>query len=111
VTTTTFHCSETFRRYKANLAATATVKAATGMMDDDNDVPLFDEKACAKNTASLHATGMSDNDNDVPWFDKKARANHTASLHATGMSVDEDDALLMKMLKKYLHCPILDLWS
>jgi hypothetical protein len=33
---------ETFRQYKANLAATATVKAATGMLDDDNDVPLFD---------------------------------------------------------------------
>ena len=32
---------ETFRRYKANLAATATVKAATGMSDDDDDVPVI----------------------------------------------------------------------
>jgi hypothetical protein len=63
---------ESFRRYKANLAATVKVKAATGMSDDDNDVLLFDEKA---------------------------RAKHAASLHTTGMSVDEDDAQLMKMLK------------
>ena len=48
---------ESARRYKANLAATATVKAATGMSDDDDDVPLFDEKALAKHAASLHATG------------------------------------------------------
>ena len=33
---------ETFRRYKAMVAASkATVQAATGMSDDDNDVPLF----------------------------------------------------------------------
>ena len=30
------------------------------MSDDDDDVPLFDEEARAKNAASLHATGMSD---------------------------------------------------
>ena len=66
---------ETFRRYKANLAATATVKAATGMSDDDDDVPLFDEKARAKHAASLHATGMSDDDDDILLFDEKARAS------------------------------------
>ena len=32
---------ETFRRYEARLAAKATVQAATGMSDDDNDVPCF----------------------------------------------------------------------
>jgi hypothetical protein len=66
---------ESARQYKANLAATATVKAATGMSDDDDDVPLFDEKALAKHAASLHATGMSDDDDDVPLFGaEKARA-------------------------------------
>ena len=65
---------ESFSRYKANLATTATVKAATGMSDDDDDVPLFDEKARAKHTASLHAMGMSDDDDDLPLFDEKARA-------------------------------------
>jgi hypothetical protein len=36
---------------------------------------LFDEKALAKHAASLHATGMSDDDDDVPLFGaEKARA-------------------------------------
>jgi N-acetylglucosamine-6-phosphate deacetylase len=37
--------SETFKGYAARLAATATVQAATGMSDDDNEsmtFPLFD---------------------------------------------------------------------
>ena len=59
--------------------------------DDDDDVPLFDEKARAKHAASLHATGMSDDDDDIPLFDEKARAStQRASMpracHATGMS-------------------------
>jgi hypothetical protein len=57
---------------------------------------LFGEKARAKHAANLHATGMTDDDDDIPLFDEKARAKHAASLHATGMSVDEDDAALMK---------------
>jgi hypothetical protein len=32
----------TFKRYAERLAATVTVQAATGMSDDDNDVPVFD---------------------------------------------------------------------
>ena len=32
---------ETFRRYKARLAAKATVQAANGMLDDDDDVQCF----------------------------------------------------------------------
>ena len=33
---------ETFRRYEARVAAAkAMVQAATGMSDDDDDVPLF----------------------------------------------------------------------
>ena len=32
---------ETFRRYEARLAAKATVQAATGMSDDDDDVQCF----------------------------------------------------------------------
>jgi hypothetical protein len=60
---------------------------------------LFGEKARAKHAASLHATGMSDDDDDIPLFDEKAHAKHAASLHATGMSVDENDAPLMKMLR------------
>ena len=42
---------------------------------------------------------MSDDDDDIPLFDEKAHAKHAASLHASGMSVDEDDAPLKKMLK------------
>ena len=60
---TTLYCVRSKQRSRA---ATATVKADTGMLDDDDDVPLLDEKARAKHAASLHATGMSDDDDDVP---------------------------------------------
>jgi hypothetical protein len=69
VTATTFHSESTVHRgrfstvtwrYSASLvvAAMGTVKAATGMLGDDNNVPLFDEeprRRYAQSTAQASA--------------------------------------------------------
>ena len=55
---------ETYRLYAARIAAKGTVQAATGMSDDDDDVPCFDGTHRAATVKA--ATGMSDDDDDVP---------------------------------------------
>jgi hypothetical protein len=83
---------ETFRRNKANLAATATVKAATGMSVGRRrrrSIVRWEGTSKARSEPPCHGHVGRQRWHSIV---RREGTRKAASLHATGMSVDEDDA-------------------